>query len=112
MKKNILVTGGAGYIGSHVTNLLIDKGFSVTVIDSLITGNKSLVNKKASLLVSDISNVKNVSNLLKKKKFDIVLHFAGLIRVDESVKNVSIINDDFPPPETPDISIVAVSSPS
>ena len=67
MKKNILVTGGAGYIGSHVTNLLIDKGFSVTVIDSLITGNKSLVNKKASLLVSDISNVKNVSNLLKKK---------------------------------------------
>lgn len=86
MKKNILLTGGAGYIGSHVVNLLIEKGFSVTVIDSLITGNKSLVNKKANLLVSDISNVKKVSQLLKKKKFHIVLHFAGLIRVDESVK--------------------------
>ena len=86
MKKNILLTGGAGYIGSHVTNLLIKKGFSVTVIDNLITGNKSLVNKKANLLVSDISNVKKVSHLLKKNKFDIVLHFAGLIRVDESVK--------------------------
>ena len=46
MKKNILLTGGAGYIGSHVTNLLIDRGYSVTVLDSLITGHKDLVNKK------------------------------------------------------------------
>ena len=86
MKKNILVTGGAGYIGSHVTNLLIDRGYSVTVIDNLITGHKSLVNKKANLVVSDISNARKISKLLKEKKFDIVLHFAGLIRVDESVK--------------------------
>lgn len=86
MKKNILLTGGAGYIGSHVVNLFIDKGFSVTVIDSLITGNKSLVNKKAELIVSDIANTKKISQILKNKKFDIVLHFAGLIRVDESVK--------------------------
>ena len=86
MKKNILVTGGAGYIGSHVTNLLIDRGYSVTVIDNLITGHKSLVNKKANLVVSDISNVRRISKLLKEKKFDIVLHFAGLIRGDESVK--------------------------
>ena len=87
MKKNILLTGGAGYIGSHVTNLLIDKGYSVTVLDSLITGHKDLVNKKAKLVISDISNVKRISKLLKKQNFDIVLHFAGLIRVDESVKN-------------------------
>ena len=86
MKKNILLTGGAGYIGSHVTNLLIDRGYSVTVIDSLITGHRSLVNKKANLIVSDISNVRTISKLFKKNKFDVVLHFAGLIRVDESVK--------------------------
>ena len=86
MKENILLTGGAGYIGSHVTNLLIDKGYSVTVLDSLITGHKDLVNKKAKLVISDISNVKRISKLLKKQNFDIVLHFAGLIRVDESVK--------------------------
>jgi len=86
MKKNILLTGGAGYIGSHVVNLLIDKGFSVTVIDSLVTGNKNLVNKKAKLIVSDIANIKKIAQLLKREKFDIVLHFAGLIRVDESVK--------------------------
>ena len=41
--KNILLTGGAGYIGSHVAHLLIDKGYDVTVIDNLITGNKNLV---------------------------------------------------------------------
>ena len=86
MKKNILLTGGAGYIGSHVVNLLIDKGFSVTVIDSLITGNKNLVNKKAKLIICDIANIKKIDQLLKREKFDIVLHFAGLIRVDESVK--------------------------
>ena len=45
--KNILLTGGAGYIGSHVAHLLLDHGYSVTIIDSLITGNKNLVPKKA-----------------------------------------------------------------
>jgi len=52
--KNILITGGAGYIGSHVTNLLINKGYNVTVIDNLITGNKFLTNKKASFYKYDI----------------------------------------------------------
>ena len=47
--KNILLTGGAGYIGSHVCNMLIDRGYSVTVIDSLITGNKFLIPKKAKI---------------------------------------------------------------
>ena len=96
MKPNILLTGGAGYIGSHVVNLLIDKGFSVTVIDSLVTGNKNLVNKKANLIISDIANIKKIGRLLKREKFDIVLHFAGLIRVDESVKNPKkYLNNNF-----------------
>ena len=47
--KNILVTGGAGYIGSHVCHLLIDKGYNVTCIDNLITGHKRLLPKKLSL---------------------------------------------------------------
>ena len=90
MKKrvnHILVTGGAGYIGSHVTNLLLDKGYKVTVIDNLITGNKKLIPKKAILEKCDISDYKRVSNILRKNKFDAVMHFAGMIRVDESVKN-------------------------
>ena len=86
MKLNILITGGAGYIGSNVANLLIDKGYKVTIIDNLITGNLSLVPSKATLVVCDISDKIKVSKILKKKKFAAVLHFAGLIRVDESVK--------------------------
>ena len=82
----ILVTGGAGYIGSHVCNLLLDSGYEVTVIDSLITGNKNLVPKNARLVVSDIADEKKIENLVIKEKFDLVMHFAGLIRVDESVK--------------------------
>ena len=56
MKFNILLTGGAGYIGSHVAHLLIDKGHSVTIVDSLITGNKKLVPKRATLHICDIAN--------------------------------------------------------
>ena len=86
MKLKILLTGGAGYIGSHVAHLLIDRGHSVTIIDSLITGNKKIVPKKAKLFICDIADKKKVLKILKNKKFDLVMHFAGLIRVEESVK--------------------------
>ena len=83
---NILITGGAGYIGSHVSYLLIEKGYNITIIDSLITGNKQLVPKEANLEICDITDTDKVTQILKSKKFEAVLHFAGLIRVEESVK--------------------------
>ena len=83
--KNILLTGGAGYIGSHVAHLLIDKGYTVTIIDSLITGNKYLVPDKAKLEICDIAEMEKVSKIIQNNKFDLVMHFAGLIRVDESI---------------------------
>ena len=48
--NNILITGGAGYIGSHVANLLLDNGYDVTIIDNLVTGSKSLVPKKSRFI--------------------------------------------------------------
>ena len=84
--KNILITGGAGYIGSHVCHLLIDNGFKITCIDSLITGNKKLLPKEVRLEILDVSEKEKVSNLIKSNNFELVMHFAGLIRVDESIK--------------------------
>ena len=85
--KNILLTGGAGYIGSHVANYLLDRGLKVTIIDNLSTGHKNLIPKKTKFYNCDIANTKKVSEIIKKNCFDVVMHFAGVIRVDESIKN-------------------------
>ena len=85
-QKKILLTGGAGYIGSHVCNLLLDKGFEVTVVDSLVTGDEKLIPRKAKFVNCDISDEKKINSLLQTDKFFLVMHFAGLIRVDESIK--------------------------
>ena len=82
----ILLTGGAGYIGSHTALSLIDSGHSVTIIDNLITGTKKLLPPQAEYHECDMADKKSIENILKKNKFDIIMHFAGLTRVDESVK--------------------------
>ena len=92
-KQNILITGGAGYIGSHVCHLLIEQGYKVTCIDSLITGNKELLPKQVKLEIFDIAEKEKVTKLIKDNSFDLVMHFAGLIRVDESVKQPERYND-------------------
>ena len=60
---NVLITGGAGYIGSSVAWLFIDKGHKVTIIDNLIKGKKSNIPKKSKFINSDIADIKK----LKKK---------------------------------------------
>tara|TARA_B100000029_G_scaffold510424_1_gene601862 strand:+ start:173 stop:1156 length:984 start_codon:yes stop_codon:yes gene_type:complete len=84
---NILVTGGAGYIGSHVALRLIEEGHQVSIIDNLITGNESLIPKEALFLKCDINNKEKITNLLNNHKYDLIIHFAAFIQVEESVKN-------------------------
>ena len=83
---NILLTGGAGYIGSHICNTLLDLGYSVSTIDNLSTGNKDLIPKEVKHINADISDVQTVTSLIKKNKFDVVMHLAAFTRVGESVK--------------------------
>jgi len=86
---NILVTGGAGYIGSFMVKRLIDESHEVTVIDSFERGDKlpsdSVPVKKGSLL--DSSFLKSV---FQESKFDAVVHFAGYISVKESTEQVGL----------------------
>lgn len=83
----ILVTGGAGYIGSFMVKRLLDKGEDVVVIDSLERGNKEAVDSKAKLVVGDLKEKSFVENVFAQNKFDAVIHFAGFISMGESMQN-------------------------
>jgi len=82
----ILVTGGAGFIGSHLVDALIERGHKVVVIDNLSTGKKENINKKAKFYKIDICSPK-IGEFFKKEKPEIVFHFAAQINVRKSVEN-------------------------
>ena len=83
---SVLVTGGAGYIGSHMTYALTDRGEKVVVLDNLSTGNRSLVSEKAVLVEGEAADQALVRKLIKDHAVDAVIHFAGFIVVPESVE--------------------------
>lgn len=83
----ILVTGGAGYIGSFMTRALLDKGYSVTVFDSLERGHKEVVDSRANFVRGDIKDPASLKNLFSKESIDAVMHFAAFISVEESERN-------------------------
>jgi UDP-glucose 4-epimerase len=87
MKPKILVTGGAGYIGSHAVLALLDEGYPVTVIDNLTTGFRWAVPDEVHFVEGDISDKPLVENLLREQSFGAIMHFAGSIIVPESVEN-------------------------
>ena len=83
----VLVTGGAGYIGSHMTYALLDRGEQVVVLDNLSTGVRALVSEKAAFVAGEIADQPLVCDLVRKHGIDAVIHFAGSIVVPESVEN-------------------------
>ena len=83
----ILVTGGAGYIGSHMVLELLDAGEQVLVLDNLSTGFEWAVAKPAELVVGDIGDGALIDRLLKDREIEAIIHFAGSIVVPESVSN-------------------------
>jgi len=80
----VLVTGGAGYIGSHVAKQLGEAGYDVTVLDNLSTGRREAV-LSGELVVGDLADRALLDSVLGQRQFDAVMHFAGSIVVPESV---------------------------
>ncbi len=83
----VLVTGGAGYIGSHMVWTLVDAGEDVVVLDNLSTGFQWAVSPEARLVVGDIADETLLDDLLGEGKIDAVVHFAGSVVVPESVSD-------------------------
>lgn len=83
--KNILVTGGAGYIGSHAVVELLDSGYNVIVLDNLENGYIELVDKRVKFYQGDIRDINSFENIFEENKIDAVMNFAGYIKVGESV---------------------------
>jgi len=82
----LLVTGGAGYIGSVVAQKLLDAGHKVTVIDNLSRGHRQAVPSGADLVVGDLARKEILAGLFRLHQFDAVLHFAAFIEAGESMK--------------------------
>jgi UDP-glucose 4-epimerase len=81
----VLVTGGAGYIGSHTAQHLIDAGHQVVVFDNLSTGFKEALPANAQFIIGDVRDAAHLTSVMQKEKIEAVLHFAAKLVVPESI---------------------------
>ena len=82
--NKILITGGAGYIGSSVVERLVKTKCKVIIVDNLKRGNRKLINKKTQFVKSDINNTRVIRQIILKNNIDTIVHLAGLASVAES----------------------------
>ena len=86
MADRVLVTGGAGYIGSVMTSQLLEHGFEVVVFDNLVNGRKSAVPSHARLVIGDTGDRAALNKLFRSERIDAVMHFAASIEAGESMR--------------------------
>lgn len=82
----VLVTGGAGYIGSHMVDLLISEGYEVVIFDSLVTGHREAIHPQATLVIGDLMDPQALAALFDAHDFEGIFHFASYIVVPESME--------------------------
>lgn len=85
MNKNILITGGCGYIGSHITLLLKKQGFNIVVVDNLSTGHRNNMLQNVIYEIGDIGDSTFLEDVFKRRSIDIVMHLAAKTSVEESI---------------------------
>jgi len=86
MRKNILVIGGAGYIGSHMVYSLLEKRYIPVVFDNLSTGQRKFVPKGVDFIKGDLRKERDIRKVFEEYSIDAVMHFAAFSLVGESVK--------------------------
>lgn len=84
--KKVLITGGAGFIGSHISDLLLEHGYEVIIIDNLSNGSAKYLDKKVKFYQNDI-NSKETEDIIKNEKPDFLIHTAAQINVTKSIQN-------------------------
>lgn len=82
---NVLVIGGAGYIGSHAVNKLIKKDYNVSVLDNLVTGHRDAVDEAATFYLGDIRDKAILNQIVQDEQIEAIFHFAASSLVGESV---------------------------
>lgn len=87
LDRNILITGGAGYIGSHAVRAFLEDGWQVTVLDDLSTGRREAIPADVPFVEGDIADTPLLGDILKTHGITAVVHFAGSVVVPESVEN-------------------------
>ncbi len=83
---NVMVTGGAGFIGSNIVDLLIEKGYNAAIVDNLSNGKKKNLDKRVKFYKSDICN-SNLKKIFKKENPEFVIHLAAQVNVRKSILN-------------------------
>src|SRR4051794_25497034 len=83
----VLVTGGAGYIGTHTVLALTDAGHTVVVIDNLSTGSEKFLPETVPLFVGDVADEALLERIIVKHKVDVIIHLAGSIVVRDSIRD-------------------------
>ena len=86
MAERFLVTGGAGYVGSHMVDLLVERGADVTVVDDLRQGHPSALPPGVELVVADIADTAAITEVIAGREWHAVIHFAALSLVGESMQ--------------------------
>ncbi len=94
--SNILVTGGAGFIPSHLVDALLDDNHQVTSVDNFITGKKDNLSKKKNhtFIRADVNNLDEIEPIIRSGNYEYIFHYAALVGVHRTINNpIGVLND-------------------